>query len=282
MNLKLYFLGVGWFILSLVCSVINDIISKYTSLNLHGFEIVFLRFFFSTITLLPFIIYYKYELVKTSNFIIHIVRGILLFLGIISWTYGLSLVPISTASVINFTIPLFVLIMAVFFLSENIIWQRWLATILGFLGVMLTLKLHLQEYNPQTLILVVSTMFFAALDVLNKKFVVKESMINMLFYSAFFTAIFSAPLALIYWQNPTLFEMMLLIILGISANLILFFTLKAFSLVQATALVPYRYFELLLSTIAAYIIFNEIPEKSTIYGALIIIFSTLFIVYSED
>eukprot|EP00919_Chromeraceae_sp_WS-2016_P017577 GHVR01041810.1.p1 GENE.GHVR01041810.1~~GHVR01041810.1.p1 ORF type:complete len:195 (+),score=6.76 GHVR01041810.1:475-1059(+) len=49
---------------------------------------------------------------------------------------------------------------------------------------------------------------------------------------------------------------------------------------DVTALAPYRYFELVVSAIIAYIVFNEIPTEATIWGALIIIPSTLFIVYS--
>ena len=64
-------------------------------------------------------------------------------------------------------------------------------------------------------------------------------------------------------------------------NLILFFILKAFTYADATAVSPYRYLELMFSTIVAYIVFKEIPSESTIYGALIIIPSTLFIIYSE-
>ena len=48
-----------------------------------------------------------------------------------------------------------------------------------------------------------------------------------------------------------------------------------------TALAPYRYFELIVSAIIAYIVFNEIPTDETLWGALIIIPSTLFIIYSE-
>jgi S-adenosylmethionine uptake transporter len=44
---------------------------------------------------------------------------------------------------------------------------------------------------------------------------------------------------------------------------------------------PYRYLELLSSAIIAYIIFGEVPSTSTIYGALIIVPSTFFIIYSE-
>lgn len=198
-----------------------------------------------------------------------------------AWTYGLTIVPITTATVISWVIPLFTLILAAFLLKEQIIWQRWLVTIVGFIGIIVTLKPNKMAFDPQLLILVCATVAFATLDIINKKFIIKESMLSMLFYSAVVTALLALVPTIIYWQVPSLLELVLLAILGASGNLILFFILKAFALVDITAIAPYRYFELLISSIAAYSIFGEIPRSSTVYGALIIIPSTLFIIYSE-
>ena len=57
--------------------------------------------------------------------------------------------------------------------------------------------------------------------------------------------------------------------------------MKAFANTDATALAPYRYFELVVSAIIAYIIFLEVPSNATIIGSLVVIPSTLFIIYSE-
>jgi S-adenosylmethionine uptake transporter len=103
----------------------------------------------------------------------------------------------------------------------------------------------------------------------------------MLFYSAIVTAMLALPFAIPHWITPDFRELVLLFVLGASANLILFFLLKAFALADATALAPYRYLELILSAVIAYMVFSELPEKSTLYGALIVIPSTLFIIYSE-
>ncbi|HJD53832.1 MAG TPA: DMT family transporter [Rickettsia endosymbiont of Proechinophthirus fluctus] len=279
--LKTYLTGIGWFLLSLVSSSANDVISKYLGTRLHSFEVAFFRFFFSSIVLLPFIVYYGKNTLKTSRPFVHILRGLLLFCGMTSWTYGLTIAPVTTATVVSFSIPLFTLILAVFFLNENIIWPRWVVTVVGFIGLVITLKPHAEDFNPEILYFVLAAISFAMLDIINKKFVIKESMISMLFYSAIVTAIVSLPVASQYWLTPSSFELALLFVLGSSGSLILFFLLKAFSIVDATATAPYRYLELVISVIAAYFIFNEFPDKSTLHGAVIIIPTTLFIIYSE-
>lgn len=279
---KVYFIGISWFILSLVSSVLNDVISKYTGMRLHSFQVAFFRFGFGALTLIPFILYYGPSTLKSSNPMVHIARGVLLFFGMTAWTYGLTIAPVSTATVLSFSIPLFVLVMAVFFLNENIIWQRWLVTIVGFLGILVTLKPHADDFNPHVLVFVFAAVAFATLDIINKKFIIQESMISMLFYSAIITAILSIPPAFHYWQTPTMHELSLLFVLGASSNIILFLILKAFALVDATAVAPYRYLELVISVIFGYILFGEIPDSSTWYGAAILIPSTLFIIYSEN
>lgn len=280
-RLRAYLFGVIWFILSLLSSVANDTISKYLSLHLQSFEIIFFRFLFTTITLVPFMFYYGIETFKTSQISTQITRGGLLFCGMTLWTYGLTVFPIVTATIISFSIPLFVILLAIPLLNENIIWQRWIVTVIGFVGIAITTKAHSEDFNPKILIFIVSALIFAILDILNKKLVIKESVISMLFYSALTTTIFATPPLLFYWHMPSLLELVLLLILGISSNLILFFMLKAFALTDATALAPYRYIELIISAIVTYVIFNELPDKSALYGTLILIPSTLFIAYSE-
>ncbi len=283
MNVKVrsYFIGVSWFILSLLSSSLNDVISKYAGMRLHSYEITFFRLMFGTLTLIPFILYYGPATLKTTRPLVHFFRGLLLFFGMASWTYGLSIAPVTTATVISFTIPLFVLVLGVFFLKENIIWQRWLVTVVAFIGLVITLNPHASDFNPNIFIFIAAAMSFAILDIINKKFVVQETMISMLFYSATITALLALPFAMKYWITPTTHELILLFILGASGNLILFFILKAFALADATALAPYRYFELVVSAIIAYLVFQEVPTQATIIGSLVVIPSTLFIIYSE-
>ncbi len=279
---KSYFIGISWFILSLFSSSLNDIISKYVGIRLHSVEIAFFRFFLGALTLLPFVFWNGVATLKTSHPFVHFFRGFLLFLGMTAWTYGVTISQVSTATMISFTVPLFVLVLAVFFLKENITWQRWIATIVGFIGIVVTLNPNESDFNPEVLVFILASISFAMLDIINKKFVVKESMISMLFYSAIVTAILSIIPASFVWTTPTLRELILLAVLGASSNLILFLILKAFALVDATAVAPYRYLELLISATVGYIIFGDIPGLSTWYGALIVIPSTLFIVYSEN
>ncbi|WP_425362224.1 EamA family transporter [Candidatus Tisiphia endosymbiont of Mystacides longicornis] len=107
----------------------------------------------------------------------------------------------------------------------------------------------------------------------------EESTLNMLFYSGFFVMLFSAIPTIYVWSSPTIKDLALLFILGITGNLILYCLLKSFKLVEISSVAPYRYIELTFSAAFGYIIFGEVPHITTIVGAIIIIFSTLLLIY---
>jgi S-adenosylmethionine uptake transporter len=276
-----YLVGVSWFVLSLFISSLNDVLTKYLCGSIGPYEVVFFRFLFSIITLLPFMLYYGKNSFITSRPLVHVIRGGLLFGGIALWSHALSVVVVTVATVISFTIPLFVLIFAKIFLGENVTLARWVATVVGLIGVVIVINPTSATFNIMSASLILASMMFAGLDVINKKYVIKESMFSMLFYSSIVTTALSSFPAFLNWSMPTTQDLLLLLILGAGANLILYFLLKAFALIDASAAAPYRYIELLISSFLGYLIFAEIPTINTVIGALIIIPCTLFVIYNE-
>jgi S-adenosylmethionine uptake transporter len=272
-----YMLGIAWFILSLVISNLNDVIAKYVGSDLHFAQTTFCRCFFGMLSLLPFMIYGGIKSFKTPRPIMHVIRGSLLYFGIAIWILGLNLVPIATATIMTFTIPLFILIMAPIFLGEKVSARLWIATLVGFVGVIIVFNPSHDTFQPISLILLLSSLMFATLDIINKKYVVKESMLSMLFYSAVVTSVLGFYPAYMFWQDITTHQLVLLAILGAGSNLILYCLLKAFSFVQASAVAPYRYLELVLSAFVGFVVFSEIPAMATYIGTLIIVPCTLYV-----
>lgn len=277
-----YFNGVLWFILSLIISALNDVISKYIGTRLVSFEVTFFRFLFGTVILIPIIYMKGINSLKTNRIIIHLLRGLLLFCGIALWIDGLTMVRVTVATLISFTIPSFVLLLSIIFLREKIIWQRWFAVIIGFFGIIVTINPNEKNFGVSSIVFVLASISFAALDVINKNFVTKESMLSMIFYSNIITTMIAFFFSISYWIKPTIFELFLLLLLGVNANIILFSLLKSFSYVAITALAPYRYLELIISSLMSYLAFGATFDKSNLCGALIIIPSTLFLYYSEN
>lgn len=289
-NQKGYAQGVFWIILVALISSSNDVLMRLTGTRLPSMQISFCRFFFAFLLLLPIMLSQGMSSFYTARPGLHIVRGVLGFGAVAFWCAGVHLVPLAVASTLCLTIPLFVLPMAIVFLKEQVGWQRVAATFAGFLGIAVVINgtsqaqdmlNSLQSLDKGTLFLISATLLFACSDILNKKMVVRESHLTMLFYFALGTSICGAAPAYAVWVPPTTMELVYLISLGAGGNLILFFLLKAFSATDVSALAPYRYVELFFACFFGFFLFAEVPSITTLLGAAIIIPSTFSIAYYE-
>ncbi|MCH9754170.1 MAG: EamA family transporter, partial [Alphaproteobacteria bacterium] len=94
-----------------------------------------------------------------------------------------------------------------------------------------------------------------------------------------FTTLLSLIPAIYVWTPITAKDLIMFVALGLVANLILYCLLKSFEIVEASAVAPYRYIELIFASSLGYIFFGEIIDSHIIFGAVIIIIATLFVIY---
>lgn len=274
--------GIFWFFISLLVGVINDAIVKHLGQVIPPFEIAFFRFLFATLSLLPALLISGFGLFKTSSISIHMLRGVLLCGAMFLWCLGVSNVKIVSATVMTFTIPIFVLIMAPLVLKEKVSLKLWGATLCCFIGILLFLDPGSRISFVFTSIMLLSAFLFAVLDIINKKFVSSESMMSMLFYSNLFTTIISfSSFFMGDWVMLSNQQIFFLAILGLGANAVLYCILKAFTYVSASSLAPYRYLELIISFGVGYFVFEELPDARLWLSSTIIIASTLYICVAQ-
>lgn len=303
-NQKGYAQGVFWAVMVCLVSSMNDVFTRLSGSRLDFFQVAFFRFFFSTLTLLPVMLYFDRSSFISKNYKFQLFRVILGYFAVVAWVGGVSMTTLSIASIMAQTVGIFVLVMASFILKERVGWQRSIATIAGMLGIILillapkgddalslsslnlvdmskTLGLFFTQSNMGVLFLLTAAVLFAASDIVNKIMVSQESPLTMLFYFAAGTMILGLGPALYVWQTPELIEIFWLFFLGAGANLILFCLLKAFSATDISALQPYRYVEIFFATGFGYVLFGEIPTILILVGAAIIIPSTFTIAIYE-
>ncbi|MDR0595350.1 MAG: DMT family transporter [Puniceicoccales bacterium] len=278
-----YFAGIAWFIASLFVCIFNDSVTKLLVGNYGVAQIVFLRYLFATISLIPCMVIRGSHTFKTRHGVIHSIRAIMLALAIAMYCFSLDKLPLSTVITINFTIPIFTLLLAYVFLKEKIGRVKLVATLASFIGIWITSEPANANFASHAIvILVLSSIMFAALDVINKKFATKEDTLTMLFYTAIVTLIVVAMPTWVSWGNVQAADWIFFILLGCGANLLLYCILKAFKQVTVSAVAPFRYIEFILSAVVGFFCFGEIPTRGTVLGACIIIPSTLYIILAES
>jgi len=276
-----YVVGISWYLMHFVVGITNDGLMKYLGSSLQPFQIVFLRFVAAAATLFPIMLFQGKKAFRTSKVWMHGLRGALLAAGIALWCLGLTLMDFASCVVVNNTMPFFKMTFAKVFLGEKVGKERWIASLGGFIGCLIVFNPTAATFKPLSLVLLLSAVCFAMLDILNKKYAVSETTSSMLFYGSIATALLSAPVARAQWVAVAPKQWGLFALLGMGANGLLFCLLKAFRYVDASATCPYRYTEFVLSAVAGFLVFGEKPTLATLVGSCIILPSVVYCALKE-
>lgn len=278
-----------FFVLHLAASCLNDVLFKLLGQSLPPVQVTFMRFFFATVSILIFAILRNQSL-STKVLHIHALRGFILFAGMSLWCFGLTHTPLADAIIINFTIPIFLLVLCAFILKEKVETRRWAATMVTFIGILIVTKPTSGQFNPYSLVMIITAAIFACCDIINKIYATKESTLCSIFYTALFTSLSALGYMIIstivfkssFLEPQSTTETFYTLLLGIGANITLYLILKSFELIEASETASIRYLEIVFSAVAGFIFFGEIPTTSTIVGAAFVIPTTLFIVLQES
>ena len=120
--------------------------------------------------------------VSTDHLLSHGLRNIVHFTGQNLWFHALTLIPLAQVFALEFTTPLWVIVMAALFLGERLTGAKVVAGGLGFVGVMLVARPDFAGLDPGVAAALLSAVFFATTSVLTKKLTRDESIVSILFW----------------------------------------------------------------------------------------------------
>jgi S-adenosylmethionine uptake transporter len=125
--------------------------------------------------------------------------------------------------------------------------------------------------------MLLSACLFSIQDIINKRYVHRQSLLEMVFYLAVVAAALLAWGAVRVWVAPQAAQWGLLLGLACGSNLILVCLLRAFKLAEASFYAPFRYTEILASSALGWVVFGEVPSRYTLLGAGIVMLCALYI-----
>ena len=275
--------GIFWSILIYLTSSINDVLMKLLGQRLPFIEISFFRFLFSVLVVIVPMTISKKNLFKTNMHSTHIIRGILGAIALGLCCYSVNIIPLAENTIILFSESLFLLILSIIFLKEKVSKRAIIATIIGFLGLLIMFKPKASNINILAIIPTIAAFLFAVMDIIIKQMInKKENTLTMLFYFGLYTTIIAGIFVPKVWITPTNYELLLIFLLGIGANLIQLFIFLTYRATDASNIAPTRYIELLFSILFGFLFFNQIPRLWDIIGALCIILGTFILSKSNN
>ncbi|MDR1267862.1 MAG: DMT family transporter [Holosporales bacterium] len=276
-----YAVGVSFFIMSLFVGSTNDVIMKFVGSRLSSLEVIFFRFLFGFVTLIPFFFTGGKALLHTQCMKMQIIRSVLGFVSLTACAYGVVLLTLAESTIVFWTIPTFTLILSSIFLKEKIPLARWMATLVSLIGLAVLVFPDGAHFKIEMLVPIAAAFLFAVQDVMAKRMVADEDRITMLVYFAMGTTVLSFFPTLYVWITPTPYELFILFLLGAGGNLIQYLLFRAFSATDLSAIAPFRYTDFIFSSLFGWVIFGDVLNANVYLGVAVILPSTLYSAYSE-
>jgi drug/metabolite transporter (DMT)-like permease len=274
-------LGFLYMFLSVCIFSVMDLLVKWSSDYPTG-EVLFFRGFFG---LLP--TYFLIPKNKLKTFYTtrrskeHLFRCLMGLMALIAIIIALRELPLAVVVSLSYAAPLFITVLSIFLLSEKVGIFRWLAVLIGFIGVIIIAEPGFKGMNYLYFLPLIFCIGMAFVTISIRKLSTTEP---IWLISIFFTITISiAGLATIPvgWVMPNFQDFILLALIGVTGGSANLFLTQSYKLSEVSLVAPLKYLALIFAIVFGYLIWNEIPTVKTLVGASLVILASLIIFKRE-
>ena len=185
--------------------------------------------------------------------------------------------PMHTA--LNFITPILATIATIVILKERSGVHTWLALLAGIVGVLVVTRPGMIPLNPGVLYALGAAIGFSLCGVVIKLLCSTESAMHIAFYMLLMTTIFSIPMGVLHWTNPSADGWAWLVLVGVLSYAVQWLVGKAISKVPYMLIIPLNFVQLIFSAISSYYVFGKQIDRWTVLGALIILIGAIYNTY---
>ena len=262
-------------------AVLMEALIKAAQYDSNVYTIGFFRFFFGFLIILPYLVTKKFNTYKTKNLKFYIIRGAFNIPVMIFGFGALVYVPLEQFKAMHFLSPIIVVLLSFIIFREQIYRFRIFALIIGFLGMLIIVRPGYVDFNIGTIMILVSLTFWSFIIILSKFVSKDDSPITMVTYQYTLMTIFAFPLAIYFWQMPSLISILLVFIAAASGTILHLCLGLAYKYADLSVTQPIWFTGLIFGSGFGYFVFNEIPDFWTWIGGIVVFSSVLVITYFE-
>jgi drug/metabolite transporter (DMT)-like permease len=272
----------------LTFSMLNALL-RLLAKNLPPFETQFLRYSAGLLLLLPLIVKNGMAVYKPQNVKGQFIRGGLHTLALGFWFTALPNIPLANTTAIGFSGPIFIMLGAYMFLKEPMRWERWLATLIGFTGVLVVVGPQFSMSSSIAgsnsgwyhLAMLMSAPLFAASFLVTKALTRYESTGTIMVWQAITVSLLSLPMALIDWVWPSAWQWAGFLLSGALGTIGHYFLTKSFSKADISSTQSLKFLELVWSALMGWLLFSDVPTLNAIIGGVVISAATIWVARRE-
>ncbi len=212
---------------------------------------------------------------------LHFLRCLFGLIALISIFIALRNLPLATVVSISFAAPIFTTIFSIFFLSEKVGLYRWLAVIVGFIGIVVISEPGFSSLNIYFIYPIIFCLGLSYVAIAIRQLSTTEPIwLIALNFSAVITiaSFFTIPFG---WIMPDIKDLILLSFIGIFGGVANLWLSQSYKFSEVSLVTPLKYLALVFAIIFGYLIWNEVPSIKTLLGALLVIISSIIIFRRE-
>jgi drug/metabolite transporter (DMT)-like permease len=282
LNNQKQLLGIFLMVLAVFLFPMKDAIAKMTGGYYSAIVIMWTQMVFTSLFYVPVItVKYGPGILLPPRLLLQILRSISLISGIGMFYWAISLVPLAEATAISFVAPLVTTAISPFMLGEKVGLRRWLAVMVGFIGVLIVLRPEFSGDRLGYMIAFGAGLAIGFFYLFNRLLADAAPPIANLTYSSVIGAILLTPLIFSVWVPPRPEDIYLIIGFVAFAAMGQTCLFNAFIYGEASIIAPIGFSQIVGATLFGYLFFGDFPDAVSIVGILIVIASGVYIAIRE-
>ncbi len=274
-------LGFLYMFLSVCAFSLMDLIVKWSE-NYPVGEVLFFRGFCGIIPILFLIPKDRYfDFYKTDRPFLHFKRCVSGLIAIVAIFIALRKLPLATVVSITFAAPVFTTVMSIFFLSEKVGLYRWLAVLVGFIGILVISEPGFSSLNFYYIYPIIFCLGLSYVAIAIRQLSSTEPVWLIGLYFSFSIMLISFITLPQGWVLPNLKDLFLLCMVGILGGLANLWLTQSYKYSEVSLVTPLKYLALVFAIFFGYIFWQEVPTTKTLIGSALVVISSIIIFRRE-
>jgi len=267
----------GLWMLGAICSFTSlALAGRELSGELNAFQIMLYRSVISLLVIVGFLARgglgeTGFGQLRTSIPAFHLGRNVVHYVGQYSWFYALPLIPLAQITALEFSAPIWTVLLAALVLGERLTVRRALAVLLGFGGILVILRPGVIPVESAALVVLAAAFCYAVVFVVTKHMTATETPLAILFYMFLIQFVIGLGPALPGFDVPTAEDWPWVVVVGVSGLTAHYCLARAFMAAETGVVIPVDFLRLPLIGVIGWLLYGEGVEVWLVVGAGLIV-----------
>ena len=269
-------LGVGLYLLGVGLFAINDALGKWLVKDYGVGQLMMLRSIGAVIVLAPMILSLRVNLIDTRRAPLQAVRIVVAAVDTFAFYYATRFMPLADVMTFYMATPLIVTALSAPLLGEKVERFRWIAVLVGFVGVIIALRPSPQMFSFIAPLALFGAIMFALSQTITRELrgIHWAPLVLWQFVGSGLIGATTVPWA---WTTPTSFDLGLMALVGAVSMLCFIFIVQALAMARAAVLAPLQYSAILWAALMGWLVWRDAPTLPILVGNAVIIGSGLYV-----